>query len=81
MKLPNKEKAFIQPSKLKDYLLSEIHPVGKTKADFLRSFGFNKMNLDILEQGLINTAQTEDVKEIVTSLPGLLTKGKKIRYL
>ena len=81
MKLPNKEKAFIQPSKLKDYLLSEIHPVDKTKADFLRSFGFNKMNLDILEQGLINTAQTEDVKEIVTSLPGLLTKGKKIRDL
>jgi len=39
------------------------------------------MNLDILEQGLINTAQTEDVKEIVTSLPGLLTKGKKIRDL
>ena len=28
------------------------------------------MNLDILEQGLINTAQTEDVKEIVTSLHG-----------
>jgi len=34
MKLPNKEKAFMQPSKLKDYLLSEIHPVGKTKVDF-----------------------------------------------
>lgn len=47
-----------------------VAPFGKTKADFLRSYGFNNMNLDILEQGLIDTAQAQDVKEVVTSLHG-----------
>jgi len=35
MELPNKEKAYIPLAKLKDYLLSETHSVGKSKAKFL----------------------------------------------
>lgn len=38
MKLPDKEKAYIPLLKIKDYLLSETHPIGKSKAKFFRSF-------------------------------------------
>jgi hypothetical protein len=62
MKLPNREKACIAPSKLQDYLLSETHVVGRGKAKFFRMFGFDETNTDLLEQGLITIAQKEDVK-------------------
>jgi hypothetical protein len=62
MKLPNREKAYIAPSKLQDYLLSETHVVGRGKAKFFRMFGFDETNTDLLEQGLIAIAHNEDVK-------------------
>ena len=61
MKLPNRENAYISPEKLTDYLLSETHPVGKSKAKFLRSVGFNESNVDVLEQSLILIAQSNEV--------------------
>jgi len=39
MKLPDREKAYIPLLKIKDYLLSETHPIGKSKAKFFRSCG------------------------------------------
>lgn len=67
MKLPNQSKAYIPPSKLTAYLLSETHAVGKAKAKFFRALGFNEINLVLLEQGLLAIAQTEMVKEVVLS--------------
>ena len=62
---PNRENVYIPLSKLKDYLLSETHPVGKSKAKLLRSLGFNEMNIDMLKQGLIAIAHLGDIKEAV----------------
>ena len=62
MEFPNRENAYIPLSKLKDYLLSETHLVGKSKAKFLRSFCFNEMNIDMLVQGLISIAHSGDIK-------------------
>ncbi|MDZ7369526.1 MAG: hypothetical protein ONB43_27270 [candidate division KSB1 bacterium] len=70
MELPNRDKAYIPPSKLKDYLLSETHIVGKSKARFLRAFGFDETNVDLLEQGLLTIAQTQEVNEVVSSPHG-----------
>ena len=70
MKLPYRENAFIPPPKLKDYLLSETHPIGKAKSKFFRGAGFNEMNLDMLEQGLLNMALAEDVIEVGSSPHG-----------
>ena len=53
------------------YLLSEVHPDGRSKAKLLRSVGFNETNLDILEQGLLSIAQNQDVNEVVISLHGV----------
>jgi len=61
MKLPNKENAFIPKSKIKDYLLSDTHPSGRSKSKFFRMVGFNETNIEILEQFLLKIAQTFEV--------------------
>lgn len=71
MRLPHKEKAYIPLLKIKDYLLSETHPIGKSKAKFFRLLGFNETNIDLLKQGLLTIAHTEDVKEEVSSIHGV----------
>lgn len=63
-KLPNLDRAYIPLPKLKEYLLSEAHPVGRSKAKFLRAVGFNETNLDLLEKLLIKIAQTQEVNSI-----------------
>jgi hypothetical protein len=54
-----------------DYLLSQAHPDGKSKAKLLRAVGFDETNIDTLEQGLLLVAQTQDVTEVVSSPHGV----------
>jgi len=58
----NREKAYISLSKPRDYLLSETHSVGKSKAKLLRSLGFNEMNVNLLKEGLMAIAHLEMLK-------------------
>jgi len=70
LQLPNKANAYIPRRKLVDYLISETHAVGKSKAKFFRLLGFNETTVSELEQGLLEIAQTGQVKERVDSLHG-----------
>ena len=70
MRLPHRKNAYVPSPKLYDYLLSETHLVGMGKARFFRSLGFDETNTDMLEQGLISIAHSEDVKEVVSSVYG-----------
>ena len=63
--LPNKAKAYIPRRKLMGYLLSETHAVGKSKAKYFRSLGFNETTIGELEHGLLEIARTGQVKERV----------------
>ena len=72
MELPNKSLAYVSIGKIVDYLLSETHVVGKSKAKFFRSFGFDESNIRQFEQGLAHIAKTESVTEITET-----TYGKK----
>lgn len=67
MLLPNRNRAYVPESKLIEYLLSETHAVGKSKAKFFRSLGFDEANAAMLGQGLLSIAQTEAVAEVVRS--------------
>lgn len=71
MKLENKEYAYIPLAKLLDYLLSETHPVGKSKAKYLRSLGFNEANINLLKEGLLSIARSEDVNDVIPSSHGV----------
>ena len=70
MKLPNREKAYIPSPKLHDYLLSKIHSIGKWKATFFLSLGFDATTVDDLERHLIAIAQSKDVREVTPSAHG-----------
>ncbi len=70
MKLPNRENAYIPPSKLYDYLLSSVHSVGKWKASFFRAHGFDETNGDLLKEKLMTIIHFEEVKDVVRSLHG-----------
>lgn len=71
MKLPNRENVYIPSSKLKDYLLSETHAVGRSKAKLLRSLGFDDANVELLERGLVAIAQTQEVSAESSSPHGV----------
>lgn len=56
MQLPGAERAFIDPPKLRDYLLSPEHPVGRTKAGFFASLGFSRSAWPVLRTVLLDLA-------------------------
>ena len=62
MELPNKSRAHVPLEKVVGYLLSETHPVGKSKAKYFRSYGFNDENGSDLVQGLLMIAQNFPVE-------------------
>lgn len=70
MKLPNRDKAFIPRNKLVDYLLSETHPHGKSKARFFLKIGFSQSNVRALSKALKNIAKESEVNNIISSTHG-----------
>jgi len=62
MELPNKSRSHVPLEKVTDYLLSETHVVGKSKAIYFRSYGFNDENANDLANGLLAIAQNAQVE-------------------
>lgn len=52
MKLPAAERAVVDSSKVRDYLLSESHPVGRFKAVFFAALGYSSANWEQLAADL-----------------------------
>ena len=63
MKLANGNRAYIAPAKLLNYLLADTHRDGKSKARFLRLFGFERANAHLLRAELLNLAADQEVAE------------------
>ena len=70
MILPNAGNAYIPSEKLIDYLISETHAVGKSKARFFRAHGYDEDNLHQLEQDLLSVPRYNEIDEQVTSTHG-----------
>ena len=70
MKLQNREGAYVPLAKLHGYLLSEVHPVGRAKALFLKNLGYDIRNSGTLEQELLMLAREGDVADTFTSEHG-----------
>jgi len=62
MKLPAAERAVIAPAKIRDYLLSTSHPVGRFKALFFSSLGYTSANWRRLEEDLLSLAVSGDAE-------------------
>ena len=87
MKLPFGNNAYVSKRKIRDYLLSQTHPVGRLKAKFFYSIGFSQKDVKRLEQLLLKIAE-EDVVKVTSSeygkkyiIEGLIQspKGKSVR--
>ena len=52
MKLPNSEHAVVPPDKLRDYILSPVHPVGRFKSAFFRGLGYSADEYEKLESDI-----------------------------
>lgn len=62
MKLPAAERAVIEPAKIRDYLLSNSHPVGRFKAPFFASLGYASVNWHRLDKDLRDLAVSGDAE-------------------
>jgi hypothetical protein len=63
LKLPNARAATVATEKLTQYLLSENHPVGKSKAEFFRALGFRRERPQELEAAFLHLAESAEVLE------------------
>ena len=70
MELPNHDRAVVPDAKLTAYLLSESHPVGKSKTKFLRRRGFDDTNCALLAEGLRTIASNNSVDEVESTAHG-----------
>jgi hypothetical protein len=57
MRLPHAERAYVDPRKVSNYLLSATHPVGRHKARYFWSLGFNPDDLERLTAALLRAGE------------------------
>jgi hypothetical protein len=68
--LPNADRAAIQPAKIRDYLLSATHPIGRFKARFFRALGFSPERWQELESALRTQHLTRDAEPAPSAVAG-----------
>jgi hypothetical protein len=71
MQLPLGGRAEVDPRKVRDYLLSDAHPIGRSKAKFFRGVGFNEVTADLLVAALRSMASTQEVTETLATAHGV----------
>lgn len=83
MHFPNGEQAVVPETKLRDYLLSDTHPVGRYKAGFFKAAGYSRDAVTELEAALLAILANE-VSEVVENdygtkyiVPGVLHGGRR----
>ena len=62
MLLPNPDQAIADEAKVRDYLLSDTHPVGRFKAAFFRALGYSSDDWEELRRELLWMAQTQEAR-------------------
>ena len=72
MLIPNADRATIDPAKLRDYLLSPTHPIGRFKARFFNALGFTPDRWEELAEALRRQHLTQ-----VGQAAGLIAQGRK----
>ncbi len=63
MKLPHGNRAVVDEQKVREYLLSESHPVGRFKAAFFRGLGFGRENWQEFRDAILPLAADGDAVE------------------
>ena len=61
--LPNAEKAVIDSAKIRDYLLSPSHPVGRFKANVFATLGYTQEDWLLLRDAILELARSGNSQE------------------
>lgn len=64
VKLPGVDRAVVSASKIRDYLLSDAHPVGRFKAAFFTALGYSAAGCEALAADLRRHALDNDASAI-----------------
>ena len=64
MKLPHHDDVQIDIRKVRDYLLSPVHPVGRFKARVFKALGFDQTTVDAFVTEVRRIASDGDVSEV-----------------
>src|SRR5947209_7422407 len=67
MVLPGAEHAVVDAAKVRDYLLSHEHPIGRFKAVFFESLGYAQIDWMRLQTDLLDLCRSRDAVEGQTS--------------
>lgn len=70
MKLPDAERAVVEDAKVRDYLLSPEHPVGRFKARAFTAAGYQVLQWQRLQDDLRLLARSVDVALVRTDVFG-----------
>jgi hypothetical protein len=70
LRLPNAERATVDDAKVRDYLLSPDHRVGRSKARFFGALGFSHAAWPALRDALLALAREGAAEPGVTSVFG-----------
>ena len=70
MLLPNRERAYVPAEKLRGYLLSESHAVGRAKARFFLAHGYTATAPDQFAEDLLRLARDSEIEREVASSHG-----------
>lgn len=60
MKMPGAEYAIVEDAKVRDYLLSTEHPIGRFKAVFFGALGYTRAGWKRLRFDLLQIAQSQE---------------------
>ena len=71
MRLPHADEAIVPVEKLRDYVLSRSHPVGRTKAKFFASLGYTEGEWGRLEADIRSQHLQLDAEEAESSKYGM----------
>lgn len=70
MKLPHADRAVVEVSKIRDYLLAAANPRARGKPAFFLSLGFGVEQGELLRRELLQIAQSDSAKEGQASIFG-----------
>jgi len=60
VRIPGAERAVIEPEKIRDYLLSATHPVGRFKAAFFATLGYGPEDWELLRDAMLSMVHGDD---------------------
>lgn len=70
-KVPNRNKPIIVPEKIKNYILSPTHPVGRFKAVYFKKFGYTADKWELFAKELKFILSNNDIVKITKTEYGV----------